>query len=67
MLKTSFQFIVSMLCQFYGWSNAKTLREGYVPLMYIVAIKGSIFIWVNIVSSCLKDSIEHDWNPKEGK
>ena len=49
--------VVLMLNKIYGRVDAKTDKFGYIPMIYYVAMKGTIFNSANIVANSLSTTI----------
>ena len=57
-LWTPFRVIALMLRRIYGRADGRFYNFGWIPLLYCVAMKGSIFNWVDIVSMNLAKCIK---------
>ena len=53
--------IALMLNRIFGKDDGKTYRFGWIPLIYHVAMKGTIFNWADIVAKNLSTSITATW------
>ena len=61
-LRTPFRIIALMIRKLYGRDNGKTYNFGWIPLIYYVAMEGTIFNWVDIatrnLAKCVKAAQE---------
>ena len=57
-LRTPFRLIALMLSRLYGRCDGKTYNVGQIPLMYYVAMEGTIFNWEDIATKNLSKSIK---------
>ena len=61
-LRTPFRIISLMIRNFYGRDDGKMYNFGWIPLMYYVAMEGTIFNWADIatrnLSKCVKEAQE---------
>ena len=61
-LQTPFRIIALMISKLKGRANGKTYNFGWIPLMYYVAMEGTIFNWEDIatrnLSKCVKEAQE---------
>jgi hypothetical protein len=56
-LRTSYRYIVAMLCRLHGEHDTSKFTLSMIPLIYYYANMGSTFNWPNIISTSLEDSI----------
>ena len=56
-LHTPYRFITLMLNRIFGRENGRGFKIGWVPVIFFVAIQGTIFNWENIVSNSLSACI----------
>ena len=56
-LRTPYRLIALMLNRIFRRENGKNLKIGWVPVIFFVATKGTIFNWENIVSNSLSACI----------
>ena len=57
-LQTPFRLIALMLSRLYGRCDGKTYIFGWTPLMYYVAMEGTVFNWVDISTKNLSKGIK---------
>ena len=61
-LRTPFRIVALMLSKVYGRHDGKTYNFCWIPLMYYVAMEGTIFNWADIdtrnLSKCIKATQE---------
>ena len=61
-LRTPFRIIALMMSKLYSRADGKMYNFGWIPLMYYVAMEGTIFNWEDIVSrnldKCIKEAQE---------
>ena len=61
-LRTPYRLLALMLNWIFGRANGKIYKISWVPLIYFVATKGSIFNWADIIanslSSCISATLE---------
>ena len=61
-LRTPFRIIALLLSKMYGRADGKMYNIGWFPLMYYVAMEGTIFIWAYIatrnLAKCVKAAQE---------
>ena len=56
-LRTPYRFIALMLNRIFGRAHGKSFKLEWVPIIFYVATKGTIFNWANIVSNSLSACI----------
>ena len=56
-LHIPYQFLALMLNRSFGWANGKIYKISWVPLIYFVATKGTIFNWADIIENSLHSCI----------
>ena len=56
-LWTPYRFIALMLNMIFGRAHGKSFKLGWMPIIFYVAIQGTIFNWENIVSNSLSACI----------
>ena len=56
-LKKVYHLIAAMMNQLYGRPHNDTFLRTWVPIMYVVATRGTIFNWASFLASALKNNI----------
>ena len=56
-LRTPYKMVVLMLNRIFDRADGRTYKFGWIPLIYHVAMKGTIFNWADIVANILSTSI----------
>ena len=56
-LRTPFRIIALMISKLYGRADGKTYNFGWIPLMYYVAMEGTIFNWEDIATRNLSKCV----------
>jgi hypothetical protein len=51
-------FLMALFCCLYGENDCSKLFEDWIPLVYTIAIYGSIFNWGDIICNQLRTKIE---------
>ena len=57
-LRNPFKLIALMLSRLYGRCDGKTYNFGWIPLMYYVAMEGTVFNWTDIATKNLSKGIK---------
>ena len=57
-LRTPYRLIVLLLNKIYGRANGKFYKFGWIPLIYHIAMKVTVFNWDDIIAKNLSTSIK---------
>ena len=57
-LRTPFKIIALLLSKLYGRVDGKMYNVGWIPLMYYVAMEGTIFKWADIATRNLDKCVK---------
>ena len=56
-VRKPYKMVVLMLNRIFGKADEKSYKFGWIPLIYHVAMKGTVFNWTDIVSNSLSSCI----------
>jgi hypothetical protein len=65
-LREPYIYLMALICQLYREKDFSKFLKAWIPLVYTVAIVGSIFNWGAIISKQLSICVQQDQTPKEG-
>ena len=57
-LCTSYRVIVLMLNMIYGRADGKFYKFGWIPLIYHIAMEGTVFNWAGLIAKNISTSIK---------
>ena len=57
-LKTPYRLIVLLLNKIYGRADGRFYKFGWIALIYHIAMKGTVFNWVDIIAKNLSTTIK---------